>query len=330
MECYSICGIPFLLQGAASPAREAVVAMFSCLPRLRAQRFIEIAVYQPERGEALASLLPPWLRTRIETLAEDDGVTLVYGEAGDCAALAANRQAVYCAWLRADTRKLSYVALKKTDALTPLSVSSVLVPVLREFFATRGWSMLHAAALQTVSGQGVLLMADSGGGKTTTALALLRAGARLLADDLVVLRADAGAVHLHGIPEALNLTPKTMDFFPEAAAAAAAQSEATVLPNGKRVLRADAIYPHACLSDSCRLHAICFLRIGGNAPQLQPLDTATAFGRLLHAHTFARGQRPLAAAMTMHSRALEAAPAFELLTGPDPRALGPWLMEALA
>lgn len=330
MECYSICGIPFLLQGAASPARAAVAAMFSCLPRHKARRFIEIAVHQPERSGAMISLLPPWLRARIETQAEDDRVGLVYGEMGDCAALAANRQAVYCAWLSADTRKLSYVALKKTDALTPLSVSSVLVPVLREFFAVRGWAMLHAAALQTVSGQGVLLMADSGGGKTTTSLALLRAGARLLADDLVVLRAEAGTIHLHGIPEALNLTPKTMDFFPEVAAAAAAQGETTVLPNGKRVLRADAIYPHACPSGSCRLHAICFLRIGGKAPQLQPLDTATAFGRLLHAHTFARGQRPLAAVMTVHSKALEKAPVFELLTGPDPRTLGPWLMEALA
>lgn len=328
MECYSICGIPFRLQGPESPARAAVAAMLSCLPRRTARRFVGVTVHQPERSEALAFLLPSWLCARIETQEEGEEVRLVYGEAGDCAALAGNHQALYCAWLAADTRCISYLALKKTHALTPLSVSSLLVPILREFFATRGWMLLHAAALQTRSGRGVLLMAESGGGKTTTALALLCAGARLLADDLVVLRAEAGRVHMDGIPEALNLTPKTMDFFPEAAAAAA-QSQAPVLPNGKRVLRADAIFPDACPSARCRLDAICFLRIAGDRPQLHPLDTATAFGRLLHAHTFAHGQRPLAAAMTVPGMALEGAPAFELHTGPDPRALGPWLMEAL-
>ena len=51
------------------------------------------------------------------------------------------------------------------------------------------------------------------------------------------------------------------------------------------------------------------------------------YGRLVHAHTFARGQRQQEAAMALCGEALAKTPAFILTTGPDPLRLGEILPE---
>lgn len=329
MECVNICGVPFLLQGEPSPAHAAIAEMLHCLPRQNADSFATLSVRQLEQEVSLHNYLPAWLPAHIENLPVSDEVQLVYGDAGNCAALAVNELARYCAWMHAGTQHLHYLAQKRATGLTPLSVSSVLVPVLREFFAAQDKILMHAAALQTPAGHGVLFLAESGGGKTTTALSLLRSGARLLADDLVALQPAAGTLYMHGIAEALNLSAQTMAFFPELENAVRALSAQTVLPNGKQVLAADRVYAQAYTHKSCPLHAICVLQIDRDKPQLQPLSVQEAFGLLLHAHTFAQGQKPSHAAMTVCSLALATLPTYTLFTGANPQALGPWLMDAL-
>lgn len=333
MDCVSICGVPFCLQGPASPARAALAAMFACLPRQNASSYITLRVHQLEQFKALEALVPPWLQAYVHAQPEGGDVVLVYADGGDCAALAVNRQAIYCAWLSVAAQRICYVALKKTDSLTPLSVSSVLVPVLREFFATHKMLLLHAAAVRIPSGHGFVFLAESGGGKTTTALTLLRSGAQLLADDLVAIRLENGVLQVQGIAEALNLTPQTMAFFPEVQAAADAvfkRNFLPFLPSGKCILAADAVYAQAYHHAACRLHGLYVLQLGGEQIRLEPLGVGTAFGKLLHAHSFAQGQRPQATAMALCSTVLERVPLFVLQTGNNPQALGPWLMDRLA
>lgn len=335
MDWVQICGTALRLEGEDSPARAAVEEMLACLPRCEAPSEhalagLTLSVQQLSPDALLEAFLPAWLLAQIENLPPGQEVALLYGADGDCAALAANSQARYCAWLSKDARHLAYLAQKRADGLTPLSVSSVLVPMLREFFATQGRALVHAAGLQTPCGHGILLLAESGGGKTTSALSLVRAGARLLADDLLTLaQDDTGAVCMHGIPEALNLTVPTMAFFPELEAACRSLPRQTILPNGKRIVRADTVYEKAYQFTPCRLHAICLIELGGSKPSLRAMEVQQAFGRLLHAHTFARGQRPSALAMSVCSVALDTVPAFVLQSGPDPQALGPWLMHAI-
>ena len=333
MDCVHICGAALHLEGAESPARAAVEEMLGCLPQCDAHAIdapaLFLSVQQRTQDAALEALLPAWLLDHVQNLPASREVVLVYNQDGACAALAANSQALYCAWLSADARHIQYLAQKKVDGLTPLSVSSVLVPILREFFATHGKALVHAAGLQTPCDHGILLLAESGGGKTTTALSLVRAGARLLADDLVALAQEQGKVCMHGIPESLNLTAQTLAFFPVLNTACCNLPRQSVLPNGKRILRADAVYAQAYQFASCRLHALCLIELGGNKPSLRAIGVSQAFGRLLHAHTFARGQRPSVLAMTALNTALDMVPAFILQTGPDPAALGPWLMEAV-
>ena len=325
MDAVLLAGKPLRLAGAASPARDAVAAMLACLPRADAAAdCLTLWVEEAGPGDSPDALLPPWLAAALADAPEDGAVRVVYGEGGDCAALAALPGAASCARLAADG--LHYLARKKTPNLTPLAVSSVLIPLFREIFARQGGALVHGAAVGLPNGRAALLLADSGGGKTTTALALLRSGCKLLADDLAVLDAAAGRPRLWGIAEPLNLTPETLRFFPELRHL----PEGLVLPNGKRVLAADAIYPDAYRHEPGDLAALCLIRIGGDAPELRPMPLAEMFGHLVHAHTFAQGQRQHPAAAAACTAALEAAPCFMLHTGPDPLALGPWLVDALS
>ncbi len=61
--------------------------------------------------------------------------------------------------------------------------------------------IIHASCV-AVAGRGVLLLGDSGAGKSDMALRLIDAGAHLISDDQVVVRADGGQL-LASPPEKL-------------------------------------------------------------------------------------------------------------------------------
>jgi hypothetical protein len=95
------------------------------------------------------------------------------------------------------------------DPLFHLVVLSLVV-LLRH----RGWFPLHAAAL-TRDGHGVLCPAQSGQGKTTITLSLLRYGWAALSDDTVLLRAEDDRVNAHSFRRSLCVDPGAAEPFPE-------------------------------------------------------------------------------------------------------------------
>jgi hypothetical protein len=95
------------------------------------------------------------------------------------------------------------------DPLFHLVVLSLVV-LLRH----RGWFSLHAAALAR-DGHGVLCPAQSGQGKTTITLSLLRHGWTALSDDTVLLRAEDDRVNAHSFRRPLCVDPGAADYFPE-------------------------------------------------------------------------------------------------------------------
>ncbi|MBX3466785.1 MAG: serine/threonine protein kinase [Planctomycetes bacterium] len=82
----------------------------------------------------------------------------------------------------------------------------LLGPVLRFVLGLRGVPCLHASAVD-VDGGAIALAGESGAGKSTTAAALVRAGARLLTDDTVTLVRSGEDVVVHPGYAGLRLWP---------------------------------------------------------------------------------------------------------------------------
>jgi hypothetical protein len=78
----------------------------------------------------------------------------------------------------------------------------------------RGQFSIHAAAL-TLRGRGLLIAGDSGTGKTTLTVVLLRAGFGFLGDDTVFLSGDGDTPRVLAFPDEIDLTDQTASFFPE-------------------------------------------------------------------------------------------------------------------
>jgi hypothetical protein len=85
---------------------------------------------------------------------------------------------------------------------------------LAELLKRRGLYMVHAAGL-ALAGDGLLIAGQSGAGKTTLALALLRAGFDFLADDTIFLSGSGDELRILAFPDEVDVTSQTVEFFPE-------------------------------------------------------------------------------------------------------------------
>src|SRR6185437_12690851 len=85
---------------------------------------------------------------------------------------------------------------------------------LTDLFRHRGLYTIHAAALEKHD-RGILISGNSGRGKTTSSISLLRSGYRYLSDDHPLIQ-DAGVhVEVLPFPTKMNVTETTIAFFPE-------------------------------------------------------------------------------------------------------------------
>lgn len=124
---------------------------------------------------------------------------------------------------------------------------------LTELLRRRGLYTIHATALEK-HGRGVLIPGNSGRGKTTSFISLLRSGYRYLSDDHPLLR-DAGPhVDLLPFPIKINVTEQTVKFFPELRTAPA-QVLQPRFP--KRAFHAEDVYPNS-IGDCCRPTLVLF------------------------------------------------------------------------
>jgi hypothetical protein len=73
--------------------------------------------------------------------------------------------------------------------------------------------LIHAGAVVSPAGKGILFPAAAGSGKTTLVTALVRAGFGFLSDEVGVI--EPGTARLHPFPRALNLKEGTLALFPD-------------------------------------------------------------------------------------------------------------------
>ncbi len=93
----------------------------------------------------------------------------------------------------------------------------VLLQLVCEAFCAPGHSFMHAACLAMPCGRawrGVVVSAPSNTGKTTTALALVSQGWRLLGDDITLAEPAQRGGRVWGFPRACHLRPNTLRLLP--------------------------------------------------------------------------------------------------------------------
>lgn len=161
-------------------------------------------------------------------------------------------------------------------------LNDVLVtPLLHSALARWGWVALHACAIEQ-AGVGLLIIAASGGGKSTLALALLQAGWRLVADDRVLLHTDTNVITAWGTAELPRISPGTLHFFPDLLR----REHLGHTSGGKweydpRLLFGDCVIPWV------RVQHIVFSQVKPSAiSAVRPSDTMTALKEMLAAVEF--------------------------------------------
>lgn len=194
--------------------------------------------------------------------------------------------------------------------MAPWEPGSPLRNLLRWALAPHGRYLLHAAAVGTPAGRGVLLCGPGGAGKSTTALAFLAAGLPFVADDYCLVRTDRPRAYpLYGVAKADATTLRLVDGLTDRA------DRARQDWRGKwRLPIADRV------AAQLDLDAVVLPRVAERTGRLRPLPARDALTRILPSTLF---QLPAASAVTLAALTalLEQLPVFELEVGPDVTAI---------
>jgi hypothetical protein len=165
-----------------------------------------------------------------------------------------------------------------------------ILPLVMEFLRLRGRYPIHAAALER-DGQAIILPALPGGGKTTLAIALVRAGLRLLSDDSPLLCYQAGKSAVLGFPEDINLCQDGIGFFDDLACLV----DRAPNERGKVPFAIEQFFPGS-LAASASPRLLVFPRVAHRPTSvLQPISPTDAFHALLE-HSLPPLNRSLATA----------------------------------
>lgn len=163
------------------------------------------------------------------------------------------------------------------DAMHPDVCTSFFHYALTELLKRKGLFTVHATALE-LHGRGVLIPGYSGQGKTTTFLSLLRSGFRYLSDDYPLLRDRGTHMELLAFPMKIDVTDRTIGFFPELYTAAPG-----ILQQGiyKKNFQAEDLYPDS-IGSSCTPAMILFPHVVDMPhSSLEPLPKSRALEAIM-------------------------------------------------
>lgn len=201
--------------------------------------------------------------------AADWPAALRYTGSGDWISLSAGAAGYGVGHL--DTRQ-ALVVLAPALAAQPHLVSRYFIDHYVLNFLFRDWGMLHASVVLDPAGETlVALFGEHNSGKSTSALRLLRAGWRFLADGMLLIQPRAGEWAAAGYPVGeVKLRDDMLAAFPEYTGRR---------EQGKTVIDLRAAAPAGVVAATCRprrLH-LCWVERGrGPATRLAPLEPAAA------------------------------------------------------
>ncbi len=208
----------------------------------------------------------------------------------------------------------------------------------REFFLIgllmllrgRGLYGLHANAVKR-DGAGLVIVGDSGAGKTTLTLALISEGWGYVSDDAIFLRSCGEQVEALAFRRGFAVTDRTAGFFPELASPQVVYSP---VRDGKRLADVSALFPGR-FSYSCVPGGVVFPRIAQRRQSaLAPIEKTGAMARLiLQSPGILTDKELVSRQMATLALLVEQARCYELLVGSDvyerPREVSDLLWETL-
>ncbi|MFH2057839.1 MAG: nucleotidyltransferase family protein [Pseudomonadota bacterium] len=220
--------------------------------------------------------------------------------------------------------KLSIVTQVFKSDKRPLLFNTVLFPALREILLDQGKALIHSGCVVTPAGDAFLIIADSGGGKTSTSISLTRQGFKFISDDLITLSVSDNQIVAQGIVKPVNLTQKTIGFFPELAFL---QKEKQRSGDYKIPVDSVKIFKTDGIISSAPVSTIIIPHISKKGPALKPLKIEDVLPILIKGHTFAKESVKNKQSMKLLWTTLEQCKSYQLSTGNDPIQLGAWLAD---
>ncbi len=204
----------------------------------------------------------------------------------------------------------------------------MMMITLAPLFRRRDWFPLHAFAGRSPGGKAALLTGQIGAGKTTTGLALLSGGWKLLSNDspLLTLRDDQVQVlaypgRLSAYDDSLARFEHLKRFIPPLAAEVAGSSSSgfnmPLLPQ-KRVFRAEEAFPDPWTTMG-KAGGLFFPRVvaGLKHSRLVDLPPKQALLELMPQAIESWDREAIAQTLQLLSRLVEQVPSFILELGPD-------------
>jgi hypothetical protein len=200
-----------------------------------------------------------------------------------------------------------------------------ILPLVLEFLRRRSFYPIHAAGLEW-DGGALLLPAVPGGGKTTLAIALVRAGMRLLSDDMPFLWYHGGQILARGFAEDVNVCADGIGFFEELAFLGRRR------PNERGKLPFDVEEAFLCsMCDVAQPRLLIFPHIAHVAGStLRPMGKTEALLALLDHSLPPLGPGLRTAHFAAVLDAVSQCDCYELETGVDPNEAAAQLMDLLA
>lgn len=323
MNTYELPDITVSVDATPSRLRIALEEMFLLCQTTSRRADLRIkgrGSYQSEFGD----IVPDWLLQKTAGLDIGREPTMISGPSNEVATVGISDELLFFAWTDKKAKEIQLACGMKAEGRTIGIIQPVLVPILREALLAKGLLLLHGAAFVCPNGMGLLLIAVSGGGKTTTALSLLRNGAKMVADDLVMIRASDHEVAVFGIPKLLNIRRETFAFFEELESLP--ESSFARMGPLRKLVSPYTIYGEECMARESRVSVLYFLNLTEHGPSLRPLSASEASQRLILAHAFCCNQRLSAFSVDELLSVLSRVSTYELKTGSDPKRLGEWLL----
>lgn len=317
--CFTIGGLPLCLAEAPDLIAESMGKAFSMSRSTEAaDSVVMTAAFRDD--DAFAAAIPPFIRERYDSLPENENPVAFTGPDGGFCCLVRNGGTASAAIVDVDGRTLRLECQRLTRGTAPLHFQSVLIPALKHLLLKRGKLLLHAGCVAAGDGRGVLFVGLSGAGKTTTCIALTRAGFRYISDDLVVLSFVDGRPVVEGIREHMNLTRQTIEFFPEFSRFKDEVKRAGL--GGKAPVDPVELFGADRMADRAVIDAVMVIVIGRDGPRLEPVNPPAILNVILQNHTFETGMSIPRQSMDILWNILGSVRAFRLMTGPDPTAMG--------